>query len=185
MDLMLLCLFQRQVALQCEAILFAAEDLQRALRIRASSWAWISIQNLLGAGANASKALWGQGGKFAGEREPLRRSLQVEDTSPLREVAMRNRFEHFDEKMDEWWDQSTDHNYVDMNFGDVETAISGVDEKDMFRNFDPATGDLIFWGERFNLQAIVDEARRVLPIAIREANKPHWEPPQSTVGGGQ
>jgi hypothetical protein len=62
MDLMLLRVFQRQVAFQCEAVIFAAEDLQQALSIGASSRAWVAIENLLGAAANLSKALWGQGG---------------------------------------------------------------------------------------------------------------------------
>lgn len=54
----------------------------------------------------------------------------------------------------------------------------------MFRVFDPTTADVVFWGERFDLNGIVAEAQRLLPIATREARKPHWEPP-STSGSGQ
>jgi hypothetical protein len=87
---------------------------------------------------------------------------------------MRNSFEHFDQRLDKWWDKSSNHNYVDMNFGDVQTAISGIDQMDMFRNFDPSTADLMFWGQRFNVRNIVSEAKRLLPIAASEAIKPHW-----------
>ncbi len=44
----------------------------------------------------------------------------------------------------------------------------------MFRFFDPASGDLVFWGQRFNVRALAQEAARVLPIADREAMKP-WD----------
>jgi len=57
MELMLVRVFQNQVALQCEAIIIAAQDLDRALMVDATSWAWVAIQNLLTAGANISKAL--------------------------------------------------------------------------------------------------------------------------------
>ena len=50
--------------------------------------------------------------------------------------------------------------------------------------FDPTTADLVFWGERFNLQQIITEVERVLPLVNAEAAKPHWEPP-SPEGGGQ
>ena len=183
MELMLLRVFQRQVALQCEAVIFADEDLRRALRSGETSRAWVAIQNLLGAGANVSKALWGPGGKLATERESLRASLEIDDMSPFRETGMRNNFEHLDSRLDEWWEKSPNHLYIDMNFGDVRAAISATDEIDTFRNFDPATFDVIFWGQQHNIQGIVSEAERVLPIAVSEAMKPNWEPPESAPPG--
>src|SRR5450631_2177877 len=99
MERMHLRTFQSQVALQCSFLLLAAEDLNRGLKQRNISYVFYALQNLLNAGANISKALWGQGGKLAIERKPLRDSIGVDDTSPLREVTMRNNFEHFDERI--------------------------------------------------------------------------------------
>jgi hypothetical protein len=177
-------IFQAQVELQCRTVIFAAQDVERALRLPDAALTWSAIQNLLTAAANISKALWGQGGKLAVEREPLRASLGIADTSPLREVAMRNHFEHFDERLDRWWDTSANHIYVDMAVGPRGRTVSGPAESDMFRQFDPTTGEVIFWGERFNLQEIVSEAERLLPIVHAEASKPHWEAPNVS-GGGQ
>ena len=86
---------------------------------------------------------------------------------------MRNKFEHFDEKLDEWWRTSPRHNYLDTSVMPPR-SVQGIDEKDMFRVLDPTTKELVFWGERFDVQAIVDEVCRVLPIAEFEAAKPHW-----------
>jgi hypothetical protein len=82
---------------------------------------------------------------------------------------MRNNFDHFDDRLDSWWYASARHNYVDLSIGDVVSAISGVPEEEMFRSYDPATGDVVFWGKRYNLPGIVDELKRIAPVALRAA----------------
>ena len=163
--------------------MLAANELDGALTTGDITRAWIAIQSLLTAAANISKALWGQGEKFAAQREDLRTSLQIDDTSPLKPVVMRNHFEHFDEKLDDWWRDSERHNYVDMNIG-PEGQVEGADEIDVFRQFDPASGEVMFWSKRFNLREVIAEIQRILPIVTGEAHKPHWEPPNSG-GSGQ
>ena len=169
---MLLRMFQRQIQLQCQAVILAAHEMESALTTGDRTRAWVAIQNLLTAAANISKALWGQ---RAAQRAALRTSLQVDDTSPLKPVVMRNHFEHFDEKLDDWWRDSERHNHVDMSIG-PEGMVRGTEEIDMFRQFDPDTGEVMFWSERFNLQEVVAEIQRILPIVNAEAEKPHWEP---------
>lgn len=181
MDFMLLCIFQRQVELQCRAILAAAHDLDAALAIRrrtpeGSAAIWIAVQNLLNATANVSKACWGQGGRFAAERKDLRDSLGIPDTSPLKDPDMRNNFEHYDERIDLWWQTSTDHNHMDMGVISPLSGVHGLAETDMFRIIDPAALEVIFWGQRFALRPTVAEALRILPIAEAEGAKPHWDP---------
>lgn len=129
---------------------------------------WIGIQNLLNAAANESKACWGQGGKLSKERKPLRDSLGVKASSPIRKTGLRNNFEHFDERLDDWWMKSKHHNFADMNVG----TIGGLDPIDSFRELDPRTMEVIFWGKRYNLRAIVAEAERILPLAGPEVMKP-------------
>ena len=174
---MLLRLFQSQVKLQCEFMLLAANQANEALRQQTpeSNIALFSaLQSLLGSAANISKALWGAGSRFTDERKELRESIGVEDSSPLHEVTMRNNFEHFDERLTKWWDESTRHNYSDLNVG-PRNMIQGLDDLDTFRNFDPRSADLFFWGQTFNVQALVNEIRRILPKATEESEKPHWD----------
>jgi hypothetical protein len=83
---------------------------------------------------------------------------------------MRNNFEHFDERLDRWWAKSKRHNYSDFNLG----PIGSFDEIDSFRNFDPASTDLSFWGQAFNLQSLINEVQSILPKLEAEASKPHW-----------
>jgi hypothetical protein len=179
LDTFLLRIFQRQVANQCFAALMAAETAQSALNPVNQDVFWASIQNCLTAVANISKAMWGQGGKYAKERKSLRDSLGVGNNSPLKRTSMRNNFEHFDERLDDWYATSTNRNHLDHMIGPPST-ISGVADTDMFRVFDPTTAELVFWGKRYPLKTILDEVRRLHPTALAEGSKPHWDPPAST-----
>jgi hypothetical protein len=127
---------------------------------------WFWIEAFLSVAANISKALWGPGGKKAEEREPLRRSLGVPDSAPLEITDMRNHFEHFDDRLESWWAPSPSHNYFDRNImpRSVIKASHLIDE-DFFRFLDPVTGDVIFWGDAYNLPAIAREIHRILSIA--------------------
>jgi hypothetical protein len=154
---------------------------ERAFRI------WWPIQSFLTATANISKVLWGGDPAVASARTPLRLALRVSDASPLHTRTMRNNFDHFDARVDTWWGKSSSHNFVDMNFGDMATMIQGVPQDEMFRNMDLQTGDVVFWGQRYNLPSISAEIQRIMPLALREATKqpglPHPRP-SGTAGNG-
>ena len=171
-DIMLLRVFQRQLALQCKFLLLAAEEADRGVRQRDVDLTFYALQNVLSAAANISKALWGQRGRFATERAPLRDSIAIGDDSSLKNVAMRNNFEHFDERLEKWWNESARHSHVDLCIGAKNRTLVGVDEIDQFRSFDPETSDITFWGQDFNLAKIVDEVRRIAPKLEEEATKP-------------
>jgi hypothetical protein len=158
MDAFLLHVFRIQVASQCNFLLFAAEEANKALQQHDVKRVFYAMQNLLNAAANISKILWGSGGKYADARKPLRDIIGINDGSPLREVTMRNNFEHIDERIDRWWKESKGHNLTDMNIGPVSTP----NEIDNFRNFNPTTKNMTFWGQEFNLQKLVDEAGTIL-----------------------
>ena len=138
---------------------------ERALRI------WFPIQSFLTAAANISKILWGNDPAVAPACAPLRNALKVSEASPLRSRRMRNNFDHFDARVDTWWGKSSTHDFVDMNFGDLATMIEGVAEYEIFRKMDLQTGDVVFWGQRYNLPSINTEIRRIMPVALREATK--------------
>jgi hypothetical protein len=88
-------------------------------------------------------------------------ALRVDDSSALCSRVVRNHFDHFDEKLDEWWKGSRSHSYADLNFGSIE----GFDPIDVFRRFDSVSGTVTFWGRPYEIPAIVAELRRILPLA--------------------
>ena len=177
MDMLLLRHFQNQVVLQAHFIILAVHHLDAARKKHDIPRTFYALQNLLNAAANISKALWGSKGKRAAQRKPLRDSIGIDDQSPLREVTMRNNYEHFDERLDTWWNESPNHNAVDLSVM-PRNAIPGIPTNGWFRVYDPLTGNLTFWDEDFNVQAIINEIERILPKLEEEANKPPWQTPQ-------
>jgi hypothetical protein len=168
---MLFRTFQREVARNCQYILTSDADMQTALRSGDTARFWMAAQTLATAAANVSKAFWGLRGAREGERQPLRESFGVSDTSCLRPTTFRNHFEHFDQRLEEWWEKSTRHNFADENIG----PIGGADERDMLRNFDPRTGTLTFWGDTFSIPDITAEAELLLANGATELSKAPWE----------
>jgi len=153
MDQHLIWAFHYQIKHQCHYA-----DL--ALKAIGEDQFWFGVQSLLTCAANISKMLWGQGGKLSKERAPLRITLGVGDNSPLRPTTMRNHYEHIDERLDEWWRDSKRRNFADENIGPA-PVIAGIDDIDSFRAFDPRSGLLQFWGDTFDLRAVVNEIGRI------------------------
>lgn len=178
MEPLLLRVFQRQVADQCRFVMAALPAINQGAQGGDHDSLWIGCQMLLVGAANASKLLWGDGrsrAKVAPRREPLRRSLGVDDSSPLKDVEMRNNFEHMDQRLDQWWSRSKTRNHLDRMIGPP-AVWPEFDDIDRFRVYDPATASIVFWGQTFPLQPIAAECDRLLAVAEAEASRPHWLP---------
>lgn len=173
MDLLLLRVFQRHVADQCRIVVASVPSINEAVAAGNQDMLWVGCQMFVVGAGNLSKALWGQGGKLAAQRQPLRDSLGVTDASPLRIVGMRNNFEHFDERIDTWWTTAPNHNILDRMIGSP-NAVVGLSDIERFRVYDPTNGSIVFWGQQFDLQPIATEVDRIFPVAERESAKPHW-----------
>jgi hypothetical protein len=176
-DEKLLSIFGGQVGFQCRAVLLcdarvksALSDIESGLIPRGRHKGydtqvelWAAIQDMLSAAGNIAKAFWGQAAERANERAALRAKFQIDDTSPLKNVAMRNNFEHFDERIDRWWAMSKTRGYMDMATGPTITTHA-QDPLDVFRTLDTNTLELTFWGQPFSLTEIADEAQRLLTV---------------------
>lgn len=165
-------IFKQEVYGQCGFALEAAADMQRQLTGRLPDGAerlFASLQALLLAVANISKLLWGTSPTTSEARRPLRSALQVNDDSPLRNRDLRNHFEHFDERLEEWVERDPRRNFVDMNVGPP-GMLGGIDPAQSFlRHFDPSRWVASFWDEEYELLPVLDAAAE-----LRERAKPEW-----------
>lgn len=75
-------------------------------------------------------------------------------------IFIRNDFEHFDERIDNWVINSKRHNYVDSNLGNI-NAIKGLDPKDNFRQYDPENKTLYFCGKEYPLEKLYDYIKNI------------------------
>jgi hypothetical protein len=164
----ILKLFQLEVERQCKFSLIAAQDLVRAHNDLDLYRFWYSVQALLLATANVSKLLWS--GLPEQTAEELRKSLSIENDSPLKSRVFRNHFEHFGERLEKWALSDEDQNFIDSNIG-VPNMLGGTKQEDYLRNFDPTRCAITFWGETYELQPVIEAIRKLLVLVSAE-NKP-------------
>lgn len=106
------------------------------------------------------KLLWGKTESRAVGRSDLRAQLGVDDTSPLRDWALRNHFEHFDQRLEDRMAECPD--YIGRNIG------SWTADADRYQHFDPATGIVTFWRDAFSLADVATELRRIYVISCAD-----------------
>jgi hypothetical protein len=164
------------VALQCGFIRIAADRLYQLQR-QPPPWSlddiWEALQQILVAAANVSKMLWGSEGRYEAERAELRESLDVSYDSPLRDPDLRNDFEHFDQRLESWFESSPTRNYAGRNVGPRD-SFPGFDPKEVFQHYDPTTGVVSFWDHSVAVASIAEDAERILGRAKLEEQKPLW-----------
>jgi hypothetical protein len=149
------------------------------LRARAFDEIWMALQQLLGAAANISRLLWSgdaQGALTQREaaRTGLRASIGVTDSDSfaLKDRALRNHWEHIDEKVEAWWSGNTRHVFSHRSIG-FNSGPSIMAEKDEFLYFDGTTKIVTFWGLVVRVPELVDEAR-TLESRLEAILKTEW-----------
>ena len=74
----------------------------------------------------------------------------VDPEHVLKNRTLRDHLEHFDERLDHWMQTSERRNYVQDYIG-AKGGIQGLEESDMMRQYDPASGNFTFRGETHSL----------------------------------
>src|ERR1700744_1808629 len=75
---------------------------------------WCSIQSILVAVGNVSKILWPIKEKHKIRGKKLRQLLKVENNSPLSSLEFLNHFEHYDERIEEHFENNVQGVYKDL-----------------------------------------------------------------------
>jgi hypothetical protein len=190
-DNRLLGIYQNQIQSQCEFALIAIQGINEALVVlgagpsdsgqpgtsedfaKARDHLWFFVNGLLNSAANISKLLWPATSSKHPLREQrgeaLRQSLGVPADSPLKQRNVRNHFEHVDERIETWWDESTNHNIATRTIGPL-GALGPLELGEIFEQFDPSALTVAFQGDKFELQPIADEISALLEAASAAFN---------------
>jgi hypothetical protein len=107
---------------------------------------WSSIQSILIAAGNVSKILWPSRKTSAARGERLRFLLKVEDQNLLSDRRFRNHFEHYDERIEDWFEKSPSAVYTDLSISPFK-SIWGDYASSHHRAYNPLTQTLTFRGE--------------------------------------
>ncbi len=133
---------------------------------------FLLLQTILISCANLSKIFWPSSmsdknkKKECDERgKNLRKELDIGDDHVLKNRIMRNSFEHFDERLHSWFNESEHHNFLDTNIGPL-GAVGGIATKDIMRWYDPVRHWLIFRGTVYKLNEVIIAVKKLRETII-------------------
>ncbi|MHB1169474.1 MAG: hypothetical protein ACYC28_09365 [Longimicrobiales bacterium] len=115
---------------------------------------WASIQSILVATANVSKILWPVRKSSAPRGKQLRELLNVPDESPLFDRTIRNHFEHYDERVEQWFRGAGSAAYRDLSI-DPRGPNPWSFTPCSHRQYNPVSQELHFRDESINLAEIL------------------------------
>ncbi len=169
MDDFLLGVFEGEIETQCRFMVIGAQLVNQQLQQHSpesGSLIWFALQGILVSAANVSKLLWGS--KSADDlaaRQRLRGVLQIHEHSAFYARKLRNDFEHFDERVETWFERSANHIYIGRLIGGSNAiSVGGQDPSDKFGQFDPEHATVTFWDRTVDLNPVIAEAQRVLAL---------------------
>jgi len=162
MDDFLLRLYLEQAKDECERAFSAVKALNAALESNGELDPFVPAQAIIHHAAAVSKIFWPPGSrdKVARKRahrrgETLRSELALVRPHAVQARTLRDHFEHFDERLDAWVQQSKNRYIVNQLVG-PRTAIGGdaIADTDIIHHYDPAAKTYAFRGEKFDIQAL-------------------------------
>lgn len=118
---------------------------------------WLSIQSILISSGNISKILW-PASKYKERGEQLRELLKIESNSVLRSRNFRNKFEHYDELLDDFFKDKDIYTYTDLAMNPFLSSSIG---ESCHRGYNSYNNTLVIHGKILDLNDIVDAVEQL------------------------
>jgi hypothetical protein len=154
-------IFIKEIVLQSKIAQMAANRLPGPHDHSNQIEAWWVIQSILVAAGNVSKILWPQRKEYTARGEELRKLLAVAENNLLSDRKFRNHFEHYDERIEDWFKEQSSAVYTDLAIDPIEW-FWGRDLDTRHRVYNPLTKTLIFRRESFDLDSVLNELEEIL-----------------------
>ncbi len=110
--------FVREIDIQASFVALAWNDLQDAHRSNDEQRLWYSVQSILVAADNLSKLFWPPrpNARSITRARFLADAFAGVDNRILKDRSVRDHFEHFDERLDEWKSESLPKVFSDLHY---------------------------------------------------------------------
>lgn len=161
--------FLEELSHRCELCFAAVSDLNAAVASKGGRDLFRPATEFICQAAMISKILWPPGNRDRKVRdrairrgEALRAALEIEGDHPIKDRTLRDHFEHYDERLDAWAEESRNKNIVRKMVG-PRSAVGGdaIGDGDIIEHYDPATKKLAFRGEHFDMQVLADTVQDI------------------------
>jgi hypothetical protein len=115
---------------------------------------WGSIQSILVAAANVSKILWPARKPYKARGKQLRELLGVDDLNLLSDRTFRDHFEHYDERIEDWFDNNNSAVYMDSRIDPFEPTPWSLPQL-FHRSYNQISQTLSFRNKSIDLAAVL------------------------------
>jgi len=126
---------------------------------------WVAIQSFLISTSNISKILW-PSKKYKDRGKQLRKLLKINNSNLLKDRSARNYFEHYDERIQSWFENNKTSVYKDLVINPFEPPPWSF-KKFSHREYNPTSKVLTLRNESINLGQMMDAV-----FEIRDKCKP-------------
>ncbi len=121
---------------------------------------WCSIQSILVAAGNVSKILWPSDKKSKARGEKLRKLLNVDKNNLLSNRKFRNHFEHYDDRIEDWFKKTSPKVYSDLAFNPFKSIFGNFPENH-HRAYNQVDRIVTFRGETLNLNEVLNALEEI------------------------
>lgn len=150
-----------EIALQSQIAIRAFERLDMAIKNFDNIEIWGAVQSILVSSGNVSKILW-PNKKYRLRGEQLRKYLQIDENNILASRVFRNHFEHFDERVEERFNDSPTGVYIDRQMNPSLNKFFDNREPMCQRGYNTFNHTLIFNGEILDIKEVIHSLKNLM-----------------------
>lgn len=151
-----------EIVLQCKIAQRAIKRLYTTHEKFDNIETWCSIQTILVTTGNISKILWPTKKEYKLRGERLRQLLKVEKDSPLSSRKFRNHFEHYDERVEEYFGNASGGVYVDLSMNPhLNSGIFGNPPTYTHRGYNTFNNTVVFRNEILDFNELFEALENV------------------------
>jgi hypothetical protein len=135
-----------------------------------------ALYEFLSFAANVSRVFWDVG--IGKERQlgsirtaVLREIVGLTDEHPLSKRDWRNHIAHYESRIDNWLLNSQRMNIARRIIGPIGQTVSGLDEHEIFEQYDPANHTFYFRGTRYSVNEIHNDLNEIAALVQRAVQR--------------
>ncbi|MEM6687154.1 MAG: hypothetical protein AAF617_15340 [Bacteroidota bacterium] len=148
--------FLTEIIFQADLVLHSYERLKKSVDESDNLGTWSAIQSILISSGNISKILWPKR-KYKERGEELRKLLNIDSKCILKSRKFRNKFEHYDDFIDDYFKNKTSYSYTDFVMN-PSLQLSG---RSCHRGYNTYNNTLLIHGEMLDLNEILETVKNV------------------------
>jgi hypothetical protein len=150
-------IFTSEIIFQAKLVLLAVEQLENSIEGSNKIKIWSSIQSILISSGNISKILWPKK-KYYERGKQLRALLNIDENCILQNRTFRNKFEHYDDLIDEFFEEKNTSSYVDLA---MNPSMTFFGPRTCHRGYNTSNNTLVIRGETLELNDVINAVKEI------------------------